>query len=455
MDVLGEWLIGEVKGGDTLVCCQGSRFCGVPLGAGDIFWACAGQAGWLWQVGCMLGVLLKSFKSAGRVSGAFFFAGFGTFALIYDVQPLLAEFPEEFGVAPASASLALSLTTLALSGAMLVAGRVSEVVDRRCLMGMSVVGGGVVSVASAFAPDWGVFLLLRGLLGLALGGLPAVAVAYLADNVPGGKLAGAVGLYVSGTAFGGMAGRLVGGVLSGVADWRCAVGVLGGVCAVAGGVFFAALPRVDSRRSVLGMDGRMGLRGVLGRFAAQWRDGVLARLFVAGGLLLGGFVATFNYLCFRLLSGRFGFSQGEVALVFLMYLAGVVVAPLCGRWIGRWGQRRVLRGAFALMAAGAVLSGVDVLGCLLGGCGLITVGFFAGHATATGWVSRRVAEGKAIASAQYLTVYYLGASVLGWVGGWMWVWGEWLGVAGLVAGVALAGVGIVPGERGEDALGVA
>ncbi|MDR1496866.1 MAG: MFS transporter [Puniceicoccales bacterium] len=384
--------------------------------------------------------------------GAFFFAGFGTFALIYDVQPLLAEFPQEFGVSPATASLALSLTTLALSVSMLVMGRVSERVDRRRLMSGAIVVAGVVSVVSAFAPAWECFLILRALVGVALGGLPAVALAYLADNVPHGRLAAAVGLYVSGTAFGGMSGRLIGGVVAGELGWRYTVWIIGVLCMVAGVVFFVALPKRERRRVGVVEEGEMALRGLLGRFVAQWKDSVLRRLFVVGGVLMGCFVANFNYLCFLLRGEAFGFSQGGVSLVFLMYFAGVVVSPSCGWLVGRFGRKTVLRGAFLLIATGALLGvagaggGTGALWFLIGGSILVTIGFFAGHATAGAWVNRQTDSGKAIASAQYLTVYYIGASLLGWAGGWAWQWWGWIGVAMLVGTGALAGVCLVPRE---------
>ncbi|MDR2844841.1 MAG: MFS transporter [Puniceicoccales bacterium] len=381
-----------------------------------------------------------------RVSGAFFLAGFGTFALIYDVQPLLPEFPHDFGVAPATASLALSLTTLTLSAAMLIVGRISELVNRRRLMSVSIVAGGLISILSAFAPDWGAFLALRALLGVALGGLPAVALAYLADNVPSHRLATTVGLYVSGTAFGGMSGRLIGGALTDALSWRHTVGIIGGLCLTAGVLFYFALPRRDRCRPAE----REPLRHILGRFGAQWRDPVLRRLFLEGGLLLGCFVATFNYLCFRLLKPPFSFSQGKMSLVFLMYFAGVVVSPLCGRLIARFGLPAVLRGTFLTIVAGALVSLFDSLPFLLLGSVLVTVGFFAGHSTASGWVNRRAETGKAIASAQYLTVYYMGASLLGWLGGWAWQWAGWSGVAGMVGAAALAAVALVP-RNGTDA----
>ncbi len=384
-------------------------------------------------------------RTPWRISGAFFLAGFGTFALIYDVQPLLPEFPEDFHVSPATASLALSLTTLLLSFSMLVVGRVSEVVDRRHLMSVSIIAASLLSIASAFSPDWQVFIFLRALTGIALGGLPAVALAYLADNVDPHRLAATVGLYVSGTAFGGMSGRLLGGIITDLGNWRCTVGIVGALCLVSGLLFFFALPVADRRSPAPDQP----WRELPARFLRQWKDPVLRSLFIEGGFLLGCFVATFNYLCFRLLEEPFSFSQGKISLVFLLYFSGMIVSPLCGRLINRFGAPWVLRGAFLTIALGGLVSLSNFLPLTLLGISLVIVGFFAGHATASGWVNRRAVTGKAIASAQYLTVYYIGASLLGWLGGFAWQFFRWGGVVVLIAGAALLATTLVPARDTE------
>ena len=76
---------------------------------------------------------------------------------------------------------------------------------------------------------------MRALEGLALAGLPAVAMAYLTEEVHPAALGGAIGLYIGGNAIGGMAGRLLAGGLADLGGWRLAiagVGALGVACAL-------------------------------------------------------------------------------------------------------------------------------------------------------------------------------------------------------------------------------
>src|SRR5271165_2975489 len=161
------------------------------------------------------------------VSLALFAAGFATFSLLYCVQPLLPAFARDFRVSPAEASLALSLTTGFLALAILMAGAVSESVGRRALMFASICAAAVLGVAAALAPDWRLLLAARALEGLALGGVPAVAMAYLGEEIDPAGLGRAMGLFVAGNAFGGMAGRVGVGMLASLTSWRVALASLG------------------------------------------------------------------------------------------------------------------------------------------------------------------------------------------------------------------------------------
>jgi hypothetical protein len=143
-----------------------------------------------------------------RTSVALFFAGFATFSLIYCTQPLLPEFSVDFGVDPATSSLALSLTTGCLAISMLCVGALSETWGRRGLMFFSMSGAAILNLVSASAPNWELLLVIRSLEGMVLGGVPggvpAVAMAYLSEEIPAERLSWAMGLYVGGTALGGI-----------------------------------------------------------------------------------------------------------------------------------------------------------------------------------------------------------------------------------------------------------
>lgn len=81
------------------------------------------------------------------------------------------------------------------------------------------------------------------LQGFALAGVPAVAMAYLAEEVDRGSLGRAMGLFIAGNSIGGLTGRIAADALADHGGWRVAlagVGALSVTCAV---VFALILPR--------------------------------------------------------------------------------------------------------------------------------------------------------------------------------------------------------------------
>ncbi|MFP3608146.1 MFS transporter, partial [Paraburkholderia sp. SIMBA_053] len=79
--------------------------------------------------------------------------------------------------------LTVSLSTAALAVSIFTAGFVSEGWSRHKLMTMSLTASALLTIGVSIAPQWHQLLVLRALEGLALGGVPAVAMAYLAEEV--------------------------------------------------------------------------------------------------------------------------------------------------------------------------------------------------------------------------------------------------------------------------------
>lgn len=366
-----------------------------------------------------------------RMNAALFLAGIATFSMIYCVQPLLPLFTDAFGVSAAASSLALSLTTGSLAMSILLCGPLSDRLGRRAVMTTSLFTAAALHLASAAAPGWPAFLALRTAEGFALGGAPAIAMAYLAEEVDPRGLGFAMGLYVGGTSIGGMAGRIVTGLLADLLDWRGAEAGIGllGVAAAAGFVWllppsrnfvgkpFASL--TETATGVLRQFGRPGLPAVYG----------------SGALLVGGFVTVYNYAGFRLQAPPYGLSQSASGAVFLLYALGPASATAAGALADRVGRAPMLGACGLLLAAGVMLTLATPLALVVTGIGLCSIGFFGGHAVCSGWVGRLAGPAKGQAASLYLLCYYLGSSMLGSLGGFFWTHGGWPAVAGFVAGL--------------------
>lgn len=356
-----------------------------------------------------------------RIAIALFFAGFATFSLLYCVQPLLPEFARHFQIGAAASSVALSASTAALAVSILVAGAVSQAVGRRWLMFGSMALAALCNLLAALAPHWSLLLAARTLEGVLLGGVPAVAMAYLSEEIDAHGLGYAMGLYIGGTAFGGMAGRVGVGLLTDAFGWREAMVIISVLDLLVATGFVLLLP--PSRRFARAAG--MGVR----QHAAIWRDHlrnpVLPLLVAVGCLLVGPLVSVFNLVSFRLSSPAFGLGQAEIGLIFCAYLLGMCASPWAGALADRLGRPAVLLGCVALMAAGVLLTLPSHLAALIAGICLVTLGFFGGHAVVSGWVGAAALHSKGHASSMYLLAYYMASSVLGVAAGGFWERGQW------------------------------
>lgn len=373
--------------------------------------------------------------SVPRMSLALFLAGFATFSLIYCVQPLLPEFTREFGVAPATSSLALSLTTGLLALSIVCAGMVSEALGRRGLMFVSMSGAAVLNLVASLAPDWNLLLVARALEGLVLGGVPAVAMAYLAEEVPVARLGKVMGLYVGGTAFGGMIGRVAMGVLTEFLSWRAAMATLSVVALLSAMAFVWLLPPSRNFRAQPGLNLPTHLRA----WAAHLRDAQLRRLFLVGFLAMGAFVTVYNYAGYRLVAPPFNLNQTEIGLIFLAYVFGIFASSSAGSLAERLGRPTVIAAGAAVIMAGLLLTLSDALWAIVAGICVITIGFFLVHSVASGSVGRLAKGNKGHASSLYLLSYYAGSSLLGSLGGMAWHAGRW-GAVVAFAGLLTLGV---------------
>ncbi|KMO19509.1 MFS transporter [Methylobacterium platani] len=364
-------------------------------------------------------------------------AGFSTFAVLYAVQPLLPVFAEAFGVTPAASSLSLSLATGLLAVAMPVVSALSEVWGRKPVMLASLVASALLTLVAACMPSWTGFLVVRALAGLAMSGVPAVAMAYLAEEMHGRAIGLAMGLLVGGNSLGGMTGRLLSGVLTDHYGWRVALVVIGLLALAAALAFWRCLP-ASSRFAAHPLP----WRALPGTFLGHFGDAGLPWLYAEAFLLMGGFVTLYNYVGFRLLAPPYSLSQSAVAAIFVVYLAGTASSTLVGHAAGLIGRRRVLWLAIAVGLGGIALTAAESLVLVVGGIVVATVGFFAAHSVASGWVGRRALRDRAQASSTYLCLYYLGSSVAGTLGGWVFAHAGWSGLVGFVGGLYLAALAI-------------
>ncbi len=371
-----------------------------------------------------------------HASLAMFVGGYASFAMLYGTQPLLPLLSDEFSLDPAAASLAVSAGTAGLALMLIPASVLADRFGRVRLMKMSLAVAALVCGASALVSSFTQLLLLRALLGVAIAGLPAAAMAYLAEEVAPEAQGRAMGLYIAGNALGGMSGRFLAALITEWGSWRLALALLGALGVVAAVLFWRRLPASHHFRPR-----DAGIGRILRDTRAMLADAGLPWLFLIGFLLMGTFIALYNYLAYRLIAAPYRLGQTAIGAIYLLYLVGSAASAIAGRLADRHGRRNILWIMLALLAAGLALTLAAPLALVLIGVGVSTFGFFAAHSLASGWVARRAPERPALAAALYLCAYYLGASIIGTVAGKAWSAGAWPGLVLMLGACTLVMIG--------------
>ena len=147
-------------------------------------------------------------------------------------------------------------------------------------------------------------------------------------------------------------------------------------------------------------------------------------------------------MSFHLAAPPYDFSPTLLGALFFTYLIGTLCTPLTGRAVMRFGRRGFIIGIIALWGVGLVLLlaapvAVIVLGLsLCAGCGMLC------QATSTGYVTANAHEGRSSAIGLYVSSFYIGGSVGGYLAGLLWSRAGWPAVVALSA-IVLAMMGMI------------
>jgi YNFM family putative membrane transporter len=348
-------------------------------------------------------------KAERRAVAAIAFATVAVFADMYLAQPLLPALSREYRVSATAASTTVSALVLAIALTSSAYGPLAELAGPRTVMVAGCALLGLATLAAALAPNLPALVALRGLQGVLVPSVSAVAVAYLGRLRAGRDPGTLVGLYIGATVAGGMLGRVGSGLIAGAASWRASFVAFGGLTLAAAAALAAGLRPVPPRAR--GSTSR-AFAAAYAEMGAHLFDSRLLGAFVVGGTLFFGFIGIFTYLPYLLTAPPFSLSTAGVAWIYSSYLAGVFTAPLAGSASPRFSRRALMATGFAVALGGTALTLVPALGAVIAGTIVLCIGMFMAQAVAPAFVNVTARVAKTGANALYQVFYYVGA-VLG------------------------------------------
>ncbi|MEN4950293.1 MFS transporter [Stenotrophomonas sp. TWI819] len=280
---------------------------------------------------------------------AVFSLAMGVFGLLtaeYLPASLLTPMAADLGVSEALAGQAVTVTAVVALFAGLLVPRLTRLMDRRVVLlsftGLMILSNALVALSSSM----GVLLVMRVLLGIALGGFWSMAAAVAMRLVPQQRVPRALSIIFSGIAVGTVVSVPLGSYLGGLLGWRSAFWAATAV----GGLTFAfqwfTLPRMAPRKAAL----------------PESVVGLLRRPGIAVGMLGCVLAHTGQYSLFTYIRPTLE-SLGQMSADGLaLILLGFGVANFVGTLLAGWLMERSLKVTLVIMPA---MVGVAALGMVL------------------------------------------------------------------------------------------
>ena len=351
-------------------------------------------------------------------------------ANIYYNQPLLAAIGRTFHLSDSSASLVATATQVGYTLGMLFVVPLGDMLERKRLMLLMLLGAAACLGLAAFAPS---FALLAGasvLLGIcsAVPQLLLPMAAHLAPEADRGRI---VGRIMSGLLIGILASRTVSGYVGAHLGWRAMFEIAAGLMLALLGLLAWRLPQ--DRPNFAGSYGAL-MKSLL---TLTRTLPALRRSAMVGGLLFAAFSVFWTTLTFFLEGPDYRYGSDVAGFFGVIGAVGALAAPLAGKAADTRGPDFAIGAGIVLALAAYVLMGLTgyhLAGLVLGVI-LLDVGVQSAHISNQTRIFSLVPEARSRLNTVYMTGYFTGGSLGSVLGGQAWTHFGWPGVCVLGAGL--------------------
>ncbi|MFD6160567.1 MFS transporter [Nocardia sp. NPDC060256] len=276
----------------------------------------------------------------------------GTFSVVTSEQlpvGLLTSVSGALGVSPGTAGLMVTVPGLVASATAPILPVAIGRLDRRVVLLGLITLMVAANVLAAFAPNFGLLLAARFLVGIAIGGFWALAAGIAVRMVPAKYVPQATAIAFGGATAANVLGIPAGTLIGELTDWRIAFGLLGGLGLLVVVALLWLLPRMPATEPVR-----------LRTLGEQFRNPVVRAGVLVTFLMVSGHFAAFTFVS-PILQSVSGIDKAMVGPALLAF----GVAGIAGNFITGVAAGRNIR--TTLITISTVLAVVLALVALVGG----------------------------------------------------------------------------------------
>src|SRR5579862_6980256 len=340
------------------------------------------------------------------------FAAFASSASMRVTDPSLTRIADEYGVALATASYAITAFSLAYGVLQIVFGPAGDRFGKVRVVAWVCAASTATALTCAAAPTFPTLLAARALAGAAAAAIIPLSMAWIGDVVPYQQRQPVLARFLTGQILGVAGGGLIGGLAADHLGWRTAFVFIAAWFAVAWIVLSRVRRRLPAPALAESHEGQSAvahmtasMREVVKR---AWPRVILAVVFLEGVSLFGAFafVATHVHI-------HYGMSLTLAGSVALMFGSGGLSFAIASRWlVGRMGETGMaacgallLGGSF--LAVGLINSRWLAMPCMF----TAGLGFYMLHNTLQTQATQMEPARRGAAVSLFAFCYFLGQSV--------------------------------------------
>ncbi|MEI4618282.1 MFS transporter [Bacillus cereus] len=344
-------------------------------------------------------------QNSWSVTLLLFWCGLIIGSSLYVPIPIISGFMHTFHITTQAATLATSINTFGYALGALIAGRLSDVYDRKSVINFGLVTMAVGSFFIGVTTTFFIFLILQGLLGIAAAMFVPSAIAYVVENAPKVQHVKIIGYISTGLLMSGIVGQIFSGSLYTFFAWQYIYMILGILYALT----FLMVMRLRTHKQM-----KQSISVDLSFFQSVrslFHNSDLVYSYGITFFLLFTFVGMYTILG-AYLQHIFALEPTQILRIQAYGLLGTFIAPFTGQLVIRLGVRKTL-------LLGSFLSSTGLMGLVF--CksilsfGLISAVYVLGISIITptliSLIGQKSGPFKATAVSLYTFILFVGASL--------------------------------------------
>jgi YNFM family putative membrane transporter len=333
-----------------------------------------------------------------------FFAGTVIMSSLYITIPLVSVFSKAFSVSQSQAVWTSSLFSICFAIGCLFYGPLSDRYGRKKIILIGLAALTIISLILGLQNNLQWIIIFRGLQGAAAATFSPVALSFAVELFPPNRRVGAIGCISTGFLLAGIVGQIFSSNVSEQIGWKYVFYILAAVYLVTFLLVLIFIPKLKANGT--------SIKGAFAEMPKVFRKKSLCFGYIIALIPLFSFVGMYTLLNSFLSSPKFSFSAHQIFYVRLIGIVGMVLSPVAGKLVKKFGMLFVLRTGLLLSIVGLAFLGITTnINFIITMSVIFVIGIAITVPTLISLIGQLGGEARGAAVSVYTFILFLGASI--------------------------------------------